>query len=149
MISENDKKLVQDAKQCSNCLEWHKHCKAECCSIIYLNISQDQYNKHNDYIDIKKPLLPNDIWYYKLRGIRYIHGIMRIPKLHCKYLGNQLVYLRKCNLLLDNYKCKGHPDKKPNLCKSLTLETSKTNNSRWVLTPNCLFKYKLKSENYG
>ena len=53
------------------------------------------------------------------------------------------MYIHNCSLLKNNL-CEGHPDKKPELCKSLTLETIKTPGQCFEMTQNCLFKYKCK-----
>ncbi len=137
----NDEKLIKEAKKCDNCLEWHKHCNAECCGIVYINVNPERLNESWDYLIIKRLLTKDMQWYYKLRGVKYIHGELRFPKKHCIIHNDRILYLKKCRLL-DNNLCKGHPKKKPIFCQSLVLETAKDN----IVTPNCLFKYKLMEE---
>jgi hypothetical protein len=44
--------------------------------------------------------------------------------------------------MLENNRCKGHPDNKPLICKQLTKETAKGEHPGFVVTDNCLFRYK-------
>lgn len=94
---------------------------------------------------IKKTLSPDERWYFKLHGVQCLRGELRFSKEHIFIQHNDkntLIYMRKCDYLLPNYKCKGHPDKKPTLCKMLTEETAKGALKGISLTHNCLFRYK-------
>ena len=139
------KELIEEAKKCDSCLEWHKHCKAECCRTVHILLDPKALLSKEKYVFVHH-FLTNDMkWYYKLRGVTYVHGVLRFPKENCFSAGNKIVFVGECKLL-NNYMCKGHPDKKPDICKDLT--ATSTNKPNVVITPNCLFKYKqMESEN--
>ena len=142
MLSEDEKIMLNDAVHCSTCLEWHKHCKAECCGVIFISVNPLELQAKGKYVKIRKILLLDNLKYFKLRGIKYNHGILRIEKSLCKPYGDRVVYIRKCNLLDNNYLCEGHPNNKPEICKALTLETASDKNQDIEITPNCLFRFK-------
>lgn len=145
-MSEEDKQKIEDAKTCDNCLCWHKYCKAECCKMIFINISLGEFQRQMEtaepYLIFNKPLLPNDRWYFKLHNVSYLHGIMKFKKERCTIIDGRVVYVYKCDLLDEDMKCKAHPDNKPNICKALTLESSKKSNKRFEVSKHCLFRYK-------
>jgi len=143
MISEEDKIKYVEASKCKDCLGWHKHCEAECCRIIFLKIDPEELNKPGRYFIIK-PKQPFTDWrYYSLRDVQYLRGQLRFRKDRIIVVGRKVMYIFDCKLLKNNL-CEGHPDKKPELCKFLTLETSKLLGEGFELTDNCLFKYKCK-----
>ena len=145
MISEEDKERIELAQHCNNCVEWHEQCNAECCKTIFLNISPDELDTTKSYIEVLKVCTKDMKWYYKLRGVQYIHGVLRFPKKYCNIVGNRIIYVRRCMMLDEDNLCSGHPDNKPELCKYLTLETS-VDSKGCEVTPNCLFKYKVQEE---
>ncbi len=143
MISEEDKKRYAEATKCTDCLSWHRYCKAECCKIIFLNIDPKELEKPGKYFIIK-PKQPFKDWrYYNLRDVGYLRQILRFRKERIIVIGRKVIYVHPCKLLKGNL-CEGHPDKKPELCKMLTLETAKLPGQPFELTDNCLFKYKCK-----
>ncbi len=144
MISEEDKQKYLEATKCSTCTEWHKHCHAECCSLVFLNIDPSELDKPGKLFRIKpEKLSPGDQWYYNLRDVECLRGFLRFKKDRIIVVGRKVIYVHPCRLLKNNL-CGGHPDKKPELCRMLTLETAKLPNQPFVLTDNCLFKYKSK-----
>jgi hypothetical protein len=135
--------LNEEAKNCKDCLGWHKHCNAECCKIIFLNIKDEDYRKSFRFVDImlgEKLSLDKQI-YYKLRGVEYLRNRLRFKKKRIIKVNGEYIYQRKCKAL-HNCLCLKHPDMKPKLCMDLTFETSKEKNKGFKLTQNCLFKYK-------
>ncbi len=143
MISEEDKQKYVEASKCNNCLEWHKHCNAECCKIVFINIDPEKLNKPGKYF-VTKPKQPFGDWrYYSLRDVQYIRGMLRFRKDRIVVVGRKVMYIYPCKMLVDDL-CEGHPDKKPELCRFLTLETARLPNQPFELTDNCLFKYKCK-----
>lgn len=146
MINEEDVKRFQEAKGCEDCLGWHKHCKAECCKIVSINIDPAELDKtQSPYLIIKvKPMSPSDQRYYWLRDVRYARGTLRFKKDRIHILGRKVFYIHQCELLDENNLCKGHPDKKPQLCQALTLDTAEETRKGYFVTDNCLFKYKMK-----
>lgn len=144
MINEEDKQRVTEAANCKSCLDWHHHCNAECCKIIFLEIDPKELEKGGKFITIKpKPLGPGDRKYYQLRDVEFIRGILRFKKDRIVVVGRKVMYVHPCKLLKGNL-CEGHPDNKPKLCKDLTLETAKLPGQPFEVTDNCLFKYKYK-----
>lgn len=143
MINEEDKQRYFEASNCHDCLGWHKHCKAECCKIIFIKIDPEKLEKPGKYF-ITKPKQPFTDWrYYSLRDVQYTRGILRFRKDRIFIVGRKVMYIYPCKLLKNNL-CEGHPDKKPELCRMLTLEVAKLPNQPFELTDNCLFKYKRK-----
>ena len=144
MISEEDKQKYLEAIKCSTCQEWHKHCDAECCKLVFLNIDPEELERPGKLFTIKtKPLSPSDQWYYRLRDVEYVRGFLRFKKERIVVVGRKVIYIHSCKRLKNNL-CEGHPDKKPELCRVLTLETAKIPGQPFELTDNCLFKYKSK-----
>lgn len=145
MISEEENQKYCEASKCENCTEWHKYCNSECCKTVFLNIDLSELDKGAMYVSIKpsKPLGLGDIKYYKHRDVQYVRGMLRFRKDRIIVVGRKILYYYPCNRLNGNL-CLDHPDKKPELCKMLTLETSKLPGQPFALTPNCLFKYKCK-----
>lgn len=146
MMSEEEKQLVIEAKTCDNCLDWHKHCRSECCMMIHLNIPPAEFQRQmslpGEYLICNKPLLPNDRWYFKLHDVVCLHGILKFKKDRCTIIEGRIIYAHKCDFLTDDLKCKGHPNNKPNICKNLTMESAKQDNKKFIVTAHCLFKYK-------
>jgi len=146
MISEKDKKRYVEAEGCDNCVCWHKHCKAECCKIILLNIDSSIIEKSDSefiYIKVGK-ISPSRQWYYSLRGIPYTRGILKLKKNRISILNKKYYYIHKCSKLTKSNLCDGHPYNKPKICKDLTINTVYNGNDDFFVTDNCLFKYKLK-----
>lgn len=145
MITEEDVKRFAEAKNCKDCLGWHKHCKAECCKTILLNIDPRILDGNGKYIVIKvNPMSPSDQRYYHLKDVRYTRETLRFQKDRIQVIGRKVYYFHQCSLLDENNLCKGHPDKKPHLCKALTIDTADKENQGYTVTENCLFKYKMK-----
>jgi len=130
--------LNEQASKCSSCLEWHKHCKAECCKIILMPLDQCKVTKNS--IMIRKNVTRDMHWYYKLHGVKIVHGLLVFPKSKCVISMDRVWYVRPCDLLKDN-KCLGHPDKKPHFCRNFTEETA-MKYTHHLVTPNCLYAYK-------
>lgn len=141
MKSEEDKIRFEEARSCNDCLGWHKYCKAECCKLVFLNISLEHFNQHKNFVYVHKVLDRDKKRYYQLRGVVYMHGILKFPKEYCFYTGNKIIYARPCDLL-DGFLCKEHPSKKPKFCQDLNLENLGKENNNFEVTDNCLFKYK-------
>ena len=110
--------------------------------MIFINVNPMELLKQGNFLEIPKPLLRDDQWYYKLRGVKYVHGILKFPKEFCRPFGNRIIYQRNCDLLTEDLKCAGHPDKKPKICQELSEKTPYIANSKIEVTANCLFKYK-------
>jgi len=144
MISEEEKLRYAQAAKCKDCLQWHKHCKAECCKVIFINVDPEELNKPGIFLTIKVKQPFTDYRYYSLRDVQYIRGLLRFKKDRIVVVGRKVMYVHNCKLLTDDLLCTGHPDNRPEICKLLTLETAKIPGQPFVLTDNCLFKYKCR-----
>ncbi len=143
MISEEEKQRYAEAAKCHDCIHWLKNCKAECCKIIFLNIDPKELEKSGKLLTVKVKQPFTDYRYYSLHDVEYIRGLLRFKKERITVVGRKVMYVHPCKLLKGNL-CEGHPDKKPELCKMLNLETAKLPGQTFELTDNCLFKYKCK-----
>jgi len=145
-MKAEDIERYQEAKGCEDCLSWHKHCKAECCKIVSLNINPEDLEKtQSPHLIIKVgPISPSDQRYYALRDVSYTRSTLRFKKERIYVFGRKVFYIHKCSLLDDNNLCKGHPNKKPEMCRSLISDTAYEKNNEYFITENCLFKYKEK-----
>lgn len=143
MISDEDKQRYMECTNCKDCAGWLKHCKAECCKIVFIKVDPSELENGGAYLTIKpKTLLsPNDQRYYKYRGIQCIRGLIRVPKDKIVVVGRKVMYISNC-IQLENNLCKIHDKGKPEICQALTLETAKLPSQPFELTDNCLFKYK-------
>jgi len=140
MISEEDKTRIKDAVVCSNCLDWHKHCKSECCRIIYVGSNVEELNKDGKFIKVKANLNYDQKWYYVLRDVKYVHGQLLFLKERCINSQGRLLYVHDCSFLKDML-CEGHLQRKPELCRNLR-EFGDAKKLGAFITDNCLFKYK-------
>lgn len=141
-MDESDRK--QAAAKCDNCLCWHKYCKAECCWQHYFTLPEgfDTTKLRYGYLLklLHKPLSPDMIWYLELHGVKYAHGyiITRLKNFELK--DGKLWLYNRCHYLTDDLKCSGHPTDKPKVCQDL--KEGCTEDPRFIITPNCLFRYK-------
>ena len=82
--------------------------------------------------------------YYRLRYMGYTRGILKIKKSRIHTVGRKLFYLHRCSHLDENNLCKVHNESKPKICKDLTIDTARDKKRGFIVTDNCLYKYKLK-----
>ena len=142
MISVEDSHRVEEAKKCNTCLDWHHHCKSECCRTMFLNIDPERLNKRGTLISIRVDnLSTGDKLYYSFHGVKFERGFLRFPRKYISIIGRNIIYIKNCDMLEGNL-CRGHKDNKPMICRSLTLENSKVYNPNFRVTDNCLFRYK-------
>lgn len=144
-MDEIEEQRYKEASKCDGCVNWLKHCNAECCKQIIISMNPKHFKAEGKYltVDPGKKLGLSDIKYYKLHDVEYLRGVLRFRSDRIFVKGNILVYKYECQYLKDNL-CIGHPHNKPDVCKSLTLETAKLPEQNFVLTDNCLFKYKAR-----
>ena len=144
MIDEEEHKKYCEATKCDKCTQWHKYCNAECCRSIFLNIPVERLEGDGKYIFLNPGKIGlSDIIYYRNHDVDYLRGLLRFKKERIEVIGRKVIYFWDCNRLNGNL-CLDHPDKKPELCKALTLDSAKVINKTFGVTPNCLFKYKSK-----
>lgn len=143
--NNREQSLMVKAQRCNGCIDWLDECKAECCSIISFDMDEYVLQKLKGMVTVKKICTPDQAWYYRLRGVKYAHGTLFFPQKRFIAIGGQCVYVRKCEMLDDGYRCRGHPDNKPLLCKMFTedLVASGTAKKNGIyVTPSCLYRYK-------
>lgn len=145
MISERDKELIEKARTCDNCLCWHEICNAECCKAVKINLPPAALSRKGKWLKVRKPLFIDSRWYFRMKGVKHSHGILKFPLEKCVAEGDHIVYYQTCSALKDNL-CTGHPDYKPQTCKKLTMGYVRKGAKDMYVTPNCLFKYKLMGE---
>lgn len=149
MITEEDSKRILEAKNCNDCLEWHKYCKAECCKIVLLHVDLETVKKATEFVDlmVSPRLNLNEIQYYLWRDVSYIRNrFLRFKKSRIITVGRKVLYIHPCSQLRGNL-CVGHKTgAKPIICKALTKETARLPNQGFIVTDNCLFKYKLMGD---
>ncbi len=142
MTSEDDKRLIEEAKGCEGCIGWLKHCQAECCKIVFVDISVEKLNECKDaHIKISARLSYDRQKYYALRDVRYKRNTLFFLKSRMTVLNGRVAYVHPCAFLRDNM-CIRHPDGKPDICKALNNETAKKDRQAFVITKNCLYRYK-------
>jgi hypothetical protein len=138
--------LLEEAKTCSSCLPWLKHCGAECCKTYTLVLPKEGRRRlqKGEYLRLRMgQLTESERWYYRLHGATVntnplgdeliIHlGIFRQDK-------DRLYITRRCDNLQDDLTCAGYPDNRPDACKQLSATDLNPRSVR--ITPRCLFKY--------
>lgn len=146
VLSEQDLARIEESRgiEKDDCLSWHKHCNAECCRMFLIPDNGCDLSKPE--IHIQMFLTADQQWYYSLHGARYAHGILRIPTKNCRREGKHIVVHRDCDYLLPDLRCKGHPHSKPLICSQFTYDRVVDGTAKGTLTKNCLFKYKMLSE---
>ena len=129
MIDEEEKQKYIEATKCENCTQWHHHCGAECCRSIFLNIDLKLLEGGGNYVFLNPGKIGmSDIKYYSHHDVDYMRGLLRFRKDRITVIGRKVIYFYDCNRLNGNL-CLDHPDRKPELCKALTLDSSKVINS--------------------
>ena len=78
------------------------------------------------------------VWYYKLHGISYYHGYLKIDldKFRVQQIGSTVWLWRDCDMLEGNL-CKGHPDKKPDICRALDINDPTSKTEKMEITKGC------------
>lgn len=143
---EKESQMMREAGGCDSCLLWHKFCKAECCKQVYFKLHLRRKPRAGQTVIIDFPEeIPADMkWYFELHGFRVEKSTVFIKLVKFKYKDGLLCVYRTCDLLGDDLKCQGHPDKKPLVCQELDLNSAMK--KKFVLTPNCMFKYQMRLE---
>ena len=135
--------IMERAKSCDDCLCWLEYCEAECCSQFYFPIGPTSDVVIEDsVVKIRIPMTPDRKWYFELHGIEVQEDVLLIPEEHCSFAPEIISVHMQCSLLTAEHLCSGHPEKKPDICRNVTLDNAKQD--KCDLTPNCLFVYKQK-----
>lgn len=137
--------LKEESKNCTNCFQWLKHCKAECCKEFRIILPQpfDKTRlKKGDTIQFGKICARDKQLYYKLHGVRYVFGRLFVTLDSFEVDGNTLIIKRNCDGLTEDLHCKYHgTSRQPIICHTPSLEVNKNIKDVHV-TENCLYKYK-------
>lgn len=147
----------EDAKTCSSCTCWHKHCRAECCRELKFPLKHAGYRKGLLVYRLTRALSKDMVYYYKLRGIRYEHGLLKIDLSKFQIRNDKdgfITLLRDCDAL-DGMNCRLHgTEKKPVICRNFNELTGQMEGDSSVVGgyagKNCLHNYRddgTKTEN--
>ncbi len=133
--------MKNDAPHCQGCKDWLKYCNAECCRSMRFSVSflKGKAVSEGDVIPMKMRLSLDQQRYYSLRGYKYVHGILFVKLNKFQIVGPWIYVFEDCSALNAENQCSIH-ETKPIMCKDLSLDNVK--DSRFYLTPNCLFKWK-------
>lgn len=142
---ENKLELIKEARGCNNCLQWVKHCNAECCRQFRVGLKQLQ--KHRLGYAVKTTLTEDAQHYYKIHGCYYTRGLLIMPKrsgFRVTQEGEFIVFHRNCDNLEGN-SCKEYESgNRPMICKGFDETTGKNPYGASYATPNCLCNFKVK-----
>lgn len=139
--------IEEEAKNCKSCLDWHKHCKAECCKSISFTYRGSGKNIKRGMFFVTKleGEMTEDLKkYYNLHDVRVKNNRVMVRIKDFEIRDGLLIVYKRCKLLNDDLTCKGHPDDKPDVCKELDETT--VNDKRFLVTSNCMFRYKTGGE---
>lgn len=139
---ELEAQRYEEAKGCTSCLEWNRHCNSECCRSF--SFSDRDYDLRKPFIMVRDIISVDLIWYYKLHGCTYNRGYLKVPTEFCVRKNGKIHVVRNCDYLTEDGKCKGHElGRKPKVCRALTLENVRKGNLANIeVTRSCLFRYK-------
>ena len=143
--------MIEKAKGCDNCLCWLQYCKAECCRGFQCPVvSNTDPTIVDGLFRIRVPMNRDKKWYFELHGVKVEGSVLNIPEACCEFQPRLVTVNMRCRLLTQDNLCAGHPGNKPEVCKGLTLESTKhalpmgtdATEAGYRVTPNCLFAYK-------
>lgn len=145
-----EQSLMQNAKTCKTCFEWHKHCHAECCKGYYVTVAHPESLRKGSVLGISAILTPDLKRYYELHDARAAHGMVRIKLNDFRITGPHEVFIiERCKGLTEDLKCKFHGTiEQPKICGTPSMDTYHNIPEGIKLTPNCMYKYKLEVEAY-
>jgi hypothetical protein len=116
-----EKRLLNEAESCDNCLCWLDHCKAECCYHFNFRLSPlSDVVFLQDEVRIRIRITSDLSKYLDLHGVKLDNDVVVIPKDKCNISPRQIQVTMRCLALQENLLCQLHPDGKPDYCKALT-----------------------------
>jgi len=139
----DDEKLAREAADCDDCLQWLKHCHAECCNHFGFYLPPGFEEPATGDIRLYLKLSPDAKRYYELHGVRVMGDVLVLPPERCVFLSDRIWVTMPCSALTEDFRCGLHNSGKPKLCADLTLETARDPGYR--LTPKCLYRYKRRA----
>ena len=127
------------------CLENHSICKAICCQRVSFpnpvgvglrqGMKMRFLAKRNKDID----------WYMELHRIKPVDNGFEFTLGKHWRRGKYLIVEKRCTLLGEDLRCKGHPDKKPLICQKLNEHTTTEEKKLYYINKECIF-YEGESE---
>lgn len=136
--------MYEEAANCDDCMQWHKHCNASCCRSFTLQFTRRIITYEGMLLSWKLPPRSQqhqDLkWYYKLHGVKIERGnkASMILRKH-EWSGSTLIVYADCENLEKDLKCSGYPDNRPGMCEELNAETA--HDGCFHLTEMCRFKF--------
>lgn len=142
----NEQSLVKAAETSDDCLCWLEHCEAECWRGFAFSLTPDgDVLSSEAMIRVHTPLTPDTIRYYELHGalVEAEAQVVVVPRASCSVVSGRLMVMMVCSALDADCLCRLHDGGQPEVCSGFTPESART--GRWVVTPRCLFAYKMRS----
>lgn len=138
-------KPLEEAKNCHDCLSWHKHCHAECCRTITLETLQVRRRQKGEVLIINAGELSTDMTkYYALHGFKItqspVGSLIEIKLGVFQQRGRFITIYQKCALLQEDNTCSGYPDQRPAICHRVNADDLEPEGV--TVTKNCLYHYK-------
>lgn len=144
MTRREEASLVAAAMSCDDCLCWLEHCHSECCHVFTFSITpRSDVDYLEDVVRIHVPMTPDAKYYYELHGAQVEGEFVIVPTSACEVSADRLVVKLTCGALGDEGLCELHDGRQPEACSGFTWET--VSQGDWIVTPRCLFAYKLKA----
>ena len=141
----DDRSLFEAAEQCDDCLCWLQVCEAECCRGFAFSLTPGADVLSSEAtIRVHTPLSPDTVRYYELHRARVDveAQVVVVPQASCSVVSGKLMVMMVCSALQPDCRCRLHGLDQPEVCSGYTLESAQS--GRWVVTPRCLFAYKLR-----
>jgi hypothetical protein len=139
-------KLLVEAENCKNCVDWLQHCHGECCTLFGITLKRKPILRKYSLIKIRVILSdPSMIQYFEFHGAMYKNGFLYIRLIDYEWNDGMLIIKNKCKWLNPQFLCSIHSkiigyDKRPLMCAYLCNETKNCPNI--IITQNCLYRYK-------
>jgi hypothetical protein len=142
-LSADEETLLEEARDCDDCVPWLKHCKAECCrEFTFTLTSKGELDRSQPELRVRTQMSADLRRYLELRGAKVEGSTIVVPMDRCTVSGGLVHVAMPCTALRSDYLCSLHPDGKPDVCRDLTLETARSGDY-WI-APSCLFAYKMR-----
>ncbi len=144
-MDADEKTLLEAARACDECVPWLEHCHAECCREFTFRVEGlEKLDRTQKELRIRAEMTDDLRYYVDLHGARIEDDTIMVPMDRCTLEEDIVHVAMECTALQEDCLCSLHPDRKPQICKDLTLEAAR-GEDYW--TPaECLFTYKMKIE---
>jgi hypothetical protein len=145
MANSSEKRLLEEARACDDCLCWLQHCEAVCCGYFTFALTpRSDVVFTASEVRIRATLSPDAARYYELHGARIEPGdIVVVPRAACEVSPTLLAVNMTCTELTDDLRCGIHETDQPEVCSSFVWETAFDGEHNVPKT--CLFEYKRRA----